>query len=282
MVPPLLRNQTPTDRGLLLPDARATSEYAVQRPSGTAAMKRMAPSLIHRHGIAEPTPRAGHMGVFLAVSSSSSDLRRSVRTTGVITFPPLASRLKMAGEACWLGPVHEEDLLVELAPLLAFMGAQPLTQAISELEASLGGRRADEIPATLRRHDVSPRLLRSAFVARERFGRINDVIHATAIALALPTLLEDGEILKRPSLAAGNDPSRPFDVETDRRVAEFKFSRWDGHDAGRKRQLFKDLVHLAAADLNGRRVATVRSRFAAHYFSPDDRLDRWMGAQPHG
>jgi len=58
--------------------------------------------------------------------------------------------------------------------------------------------------------------------------------------------MEPGEVLYRPSLAAGNDPSRPFDVETTLRVAEFKLARWDGSDAMRKRQLFKDLVHLAA------------------------------------
>jgi hypothetical protein len=65
--------------------------------------------------------------------------------------------------------------------------------------------------------------------------------------------LEPDEVLRRPSLAAGNDPSRPYDVETDRRVAEFKLARWYGHDAMRKRQVFKDLVHLAA-DTSGRRT----------------------------
>jgi hypothetical protein len=145
-----------------------------------------------------------------------------------------------------------DDLQVRLAPLVAFMGSQPLTQAIAVLETSLAGCRGAQIPATLDEQEVSSSLLRSAFFAREQFGRINDLIHAAAIALALPKLLEPDEILKRPSLAAGNDPSRPFDVETNRRVAEFKLSRWDGHDAGRKRQLFKDLVHLAAADLDGR------------------------------
>jgi hypothetical protein len=178
--------------------------------------------------------------------------RRRHQRGGRWTLTERLILLKIASRACLLAYVRADDLQEALAPLLAFMGAQPLTQAISDLEASLGGCHAEEIPATLRRHDVSPSLLRSAFVARERFGRINDVIHAAAIVLALPALLDDAEVLKRPSLAAGNDPSRPFDVETDRRVAEFKFSRWDGHDAGRKRQLFKDLVHLAAADLDGR------------------------------
>lgn len=110
------------------------------------------------------------------------------------------------------------------------------------------------MPARLAEEGVTDDLLRAAFVARAEFGRINDLIHAAAIGLALPRLLQRGERLRRPSLAAGNDPSRPFDLETDRRIAEFKLSRWDGHDAGRKRQLFKDLVHLAAATADGRQA----------------------------
>ena len=61
--------------------------------------------------------------------------------------------------------------------------------------------------------------------------------------------------MNRPSLAAGNDPTRPFDVETDRRVAEFKVGIWSGTgtDAMRKRTVFHDLVNLAA-DTSGRRA----------------------------
>jgi hypothetical protein len=68
----------------------------------------------------------------------------------------------------------------------------------------------------------------------------------------LVELLEPDETLRRPSLAAGNDPSRPYDVETDQRIAEFKLAQWGGNDAMRKRHVFKDLVHLAA-DSSGRR-----------------------------
>ncbi|WP_436776620.1 PE-PGRS family protein [Yinghuangia sp. YIM S09857] len=97
-------------------------------------------------------------------------------------------------------------------------------------------------------------LLAAAFTVREAFGRVNDVIHATAIASALPRILDPGEaIRKRPSLAAGNDPSRPFDLETDKRVAEFKLARWAGADATRKRATFKDLMMLAS-DTSGRRA----------------------------
>jgi hypothetical protein len=42
-----------------------------------------------------------------------------------------------------------------------------------------------------------------------------------------------------------------FDVETDRRIAEFKFARWDGHDGGRQKPRVKDLARLAT-DASGR------------------------------
>jgi hypothetical protein len=78
------------------------------------------------------------------------------------------------------------------------------------------------------------------------FGRLNDIVHAVAITVALPLLLEPGEVVESVSLAAGNSLDRPFDLSTNRRIAEFKLSRWDGHDTARKLQLAKDLVHLAA------------------------------------
>jgi hypothetical protein len=78
------------------------------------------------------------------------------------------------------------------------------------------------------------------------------VVHAAVICLALPSILKPGEVVSnRPSLAAGNDPTRPFDLETTQRVAEFKVSVWKGADAMRKRGVFADLVHLAL-DESGR------------------------------
>lgn len=150
--------------------------------------------------------------------------------------------------------VPTKGLEAALAPLTRFLGVAPLTDSIAQLEYALEGCAAENVPDLLDERGVSTDLLRAGLLARERFGRINDLIHATAIALALPHLLHAGETLRRPSLGAGNDPSRPYDVETDRRIAEFKLARWTGHDAGRKRQVFKDLVHLAAADHQGRSV----------------------------
>jgi hypothetical protein len=149
--------------------------------------------------------------------------------------------------------LDERDLEVAVRTLARFISDAPLTTTIAELEHDLDGRRKDEVEAIIRARGFSSDLLRGAMLIRGRLGRINDLIHATAITLALSELMTPGEVLLRPSLAAGNDPSRPYDVETDRRVAEFKLSRWDGSDAMRKRQVFKDLVHLAA-DTSGRRA----------------------------
>ena len=141
----------------------------------------------------------------------------------------------------------DHDLAAALAAVLPFLAAAPLTAAIADLEYALDGATADTVSVILKARGISADLLTGAEVIRSRLGRINDLIHASAIAVVLPHLLEPGEVLARPSLAAGNDPTRPFDVQTDRRVAEFKLARWDGHDAMRKRHLVKDLVHLAAA-----------------------------------
>ncbi|MFC7615702.1 hypothetical protein ACFQV2_21580 [Actinokineospora soli] len=89
-------------------------------------------------------------------------------------------------------------------------------------------------------------LLKAAMTVRRDVGRVSDVIHAAVIALALPHILDEGEIVDtRPSLGPGNDPSRRFDLRTNQRVAEFKVSVWTGGDVMRKRGLVADLVGLA-------------------------------------
>jgi hypothetical protein len=143
---------------------------------------------------------------------------------------------------------EERDLEAALAALGRFLERGRLTTTIGDVENALDGCTASDVGGVVSEHAIGTELFQAALFIRARMGRVNDLIHASAIALALPHLLEPGETLKRPSLAAGNDPSRPYDVETDRRIAEFKLARWDGHDAMRKRQVFKDFVQLAADD----------------------------------
>ncbi|MEU5761285.1 hypothetical protein [Nocardia sp. NPDC047648] len=101
-------------------------------------------------------------------------------------------------------------------------------------------------------YGFSDDLLDAALAVRAHVGRLNDVIHAAVIARVLPAILEEGEVVvQRPSLGAGNDRSRPFDLETNRRIAEFEVAQRKGADAMRERGIASDLVHLAL-DESGR------------------------------
>lgn len=128
-----------------------------------------------------------------------------------------------------------ENLEAQLGAVVGFLELAPLRATVAELEVALDGCQRADVPEVIAARGVTEDLLRSAVAARNTFGKINDVIHAAAIALSLPHLLDPGERLSRPSLAAGNTPDRLFDVETDARVAEFKLARWDGHDSGRQK-----------------------------------------------
>lgn len=153
-----------------------------------------------------------------------------------------------------LPEVAVTDLGEEIKTLLTFLEQVPLTQSVRELELALDGCDGEAAAERAAEAGMNEELLKAAVVTRRKLGRINDVIHASAIALVLPTLLEDGEVVQgRPSLAAGNDPSRPYDLQTNRRIAEFKLAQWAGADAMRKRGVFKDLVHLTL-DTSGRRA----------------------------
>lgn len=147
----------------------------------------------------------------------------------------------------------EGDLPAQLAAVGALLETAPLRITIGELELALEGCGPTDAAEVAAEHGVTTDLLHAAIAARDAFGKVSDLIHAAAIALALPHILEPGETLVRPSLAAGNTPERRFDVETDQRVAEFKLARWDGSDGGRQQPTVKDLVRLAA-DTSGRRA----------------------------
>ncbi|WP_158726423.1 hypothetical protein [Tomitella fengzijianii] len=140
------------------------------------------------------------------------------------------------------------------AILSAYLAEHTLTGQIADAEAAFSGADAETTRQIVEEYLFSEDLLDAALEVRTQVGRLNDVIHATSIARVLPLILEPGErIAARPSLGAGNDPSRPFDLETDRRIAEFKIAQWKGADTMRKRGVFKDLVHLAL-DGSGRRA----------------------------
>jgi hypothetical protein len=69
---------------------------------------------------------------------------------------------------------------------------------------------------------ITSNLLESAIAFRRTAGQINVLVHSTSILLALPKILENGEVIEYLSLGAGNTGGL-FDLETNHRIAEFKF-----------------------------------------------------------
>ena len=160
--------------------------------------------------------------------------------------------------------------------LFEFMHQSSLTGRIAQLEHELLGATDADVAQLAGTHAISDDMLAAALTIRSAFGRVTDVIHAAVIALSLPHVLEPGEqITNRPSLAAGNDPSRPFDLETDRRVAEFKVSVWTGKDAMRKRGVFADLVHLALDDSGRRQQLFVVGSQPKHFLETTSSAAAW-------
>lgn len=155
-------------------------------------------------------------------------------------------------------PLSDEDASLAFRRLDDFLIAAPLTATLAGLESRLVNAGRDAAEALALGTGFDEDLVDSALVVRERIGMIDTLIHAAVITQVLPLILEDGEtVLKRPSLGAGNDPDRDFDLETTRRVAEFKLSSWKGADGGRQRALFADVVGLSLDDTDRRREVYV-------------------------
>jgi hypothetical protein len=88
--------------------------------------------------------------------------------------------------------------------------------------------------------------LDAALLIKRVSGQINVLVHAIGILNALPYVLDAGEVVESLSLGAGNT-GRKHDLETDRRVAEFKFIEWrGGPESIRQNTVFVDLFNLAS------------------------------------
>jgi hypothetical protein len=128
--------------------------------------------------------------------------------------------------------------------LQTFRGAD-LTRTIYQIEKSLRGASADSYAAVLTTSGAKAEVLGAAGLIKQLAGQINVVIHALGILLCLPHILRPGEVIEYVSLGAGNT-GRAFDLETNLRVAEFKFIRWQGGpESIRQNSLFKDFYEMA-------------------------------------
>jgi hypothetical protein len=119
-----------------------------------------------------------------------------------------------------------------------------LTSRIAKIERAILQCDGEACRAYGRSAGVTSDLLSAAYVLKQAAGQVNVLVHAVAVMLLVPQILKPGEKIESVSLGAGNT-GRDFDVETNRRVAEFKFIHWKGRDTIRQNSLFKDFYLLA-------------------------------------
>ncbi len=195
------------------------------------------------------------------------------------------------------------DITEAVSIVQEFCG-KDLTSTLAGIEESAKELTSQNCPAALAAWGARAELLVAAGLVKKLAAQINVIIHASGILMCLPKILESDEIVQYLSLGAGNT-GRPFDLETNKRVAEFKFIRWRGADAIRQNSLFKDFyqlaehstpkrkyVYLLGTDyplkfLNGRRAirsvldkyATVLTRFTAKHSNQYDTVRDYYQAR---
>lgn len=235
-------------------------EHTLEAETVVVALSTVKPEEIHTHwvevdGVRYPVKQAleAVLGVDRAAFTSHT-ARRQFRRLGFATSGNGTSDAALRQARPEKTPPATPAQAAEaFAALVTFLREKSLTTRVADLEHQLVGAEPEQASELARGEGLTEQLLHAALTVRRDVGRVSDVIHAAVIVLALPAILEPGETISdRPSLGPGNDKTRPFDLETDRRVAEFKVALWSGGDMMRKRGVVADLVHLSL-DESGRR-----------------------------
>ncbi len=130
--------------------------------------------------------------------------------------------------------------------MLGRFTGRDLTETLARIEREVRGVTVGDWGAVLERAGATRKTLAAAAELKRMAGQVNVTIHALGILRCLPHILEAGEKIESISLGAGNT-GRRFDLETNLRVAEFKFIHWrGGSETIRQNATFKDFYLLAA------------------------------------
>lgn len=135
--------------------------------------------------------------------------------------------------------------IADAAATLERFAQRDLTGKISQIEAALRGVSGDGCASQIRAAGADASVFAAAACLKEITGQIHVTMHALGILLCLSHVLEKDEVIEYVSLGSGNT-GRAFDLETDRRVAEFKFINWrGGPESTRQNGVFKDFFMMA-------------------------------------
>lgn len=156
-----------------------------------------------------------------------------------------------------------------------------LTESLSSIENSIVGLGVIEMQGFCGNRGIDNAFLASALSVKKIAGQINVIIHAAGILRSLPGVLEPGEVVESVSLGAGNT-GRKFDLETNLRVAEYKFIDWQGGpESIRQNGVFKDFFELAEYETAKRKyLYVVGTDFPLRFFQGGRALTSVLSRQP--
>lgn len=143
--------------------------------------------------------------------------------------------------------------LVEASKLLQSFRGERFRDKAQQLEYDFTGAEAESAKTLLANQNIDEGLFKAALFIKHNSAQINEIVHTVGILAVLPKILEPGEQVESMSLAAGNT-GRDFDLETNKRIAEFTFIEWQGGpEVIRQNKVFKDFYFLAEEDTDKRR-----------------------------
>ena len=156
-----------------------------------------------------------------------------------------------------------------------------LTRSLSAIERSIIGCDVGRIRRFSADRGIDQSLMDSARAIKKVAGQINVVIHAVGIVQSLPSILEPDEVVESTSLGAGNT-GRKFDLETNLRIAEYKFIDWQGgSETIRQNSLFKDFLGLAEHRTHKRKfLYVVGTDMPLKFFRGGRALESVLSRQP--
>ena len=142
---------------------------------------------------------------------------------------------------------------VNIAHVVQSFSGTDLSATLARIESDARGIAATECPQFLERARACRVALAAAAVLKQLSSQVDVTIHALGILMCLPRILQPSETIEYVSLGAGNT-GRLFDLETNLRIAEFKFIRWrGGAEAIRQNTTFKDFYQLEAHSTSKRK-----------------------------
>ena len=167
-----------------------------------------------------------------------------------------------------------------LDALEAFQG-DSLTESLSDIESRIIGLGVEDLVELCLAKGIDDAFMDSAIAVKRVAGQINVIIHAAGILRSLPGIIEPGEKVESVSLGAGNT-GRQFDLETNMRVAEYKFIDWQGgSESIRQNDIFKDFFALAEYETHKKKyLYVVGTAYPLKFFNGGRALTSVLSRNP--